>query len=43
MNLKPLYEKIVVKLKDKQEIESNAGIVISVDDNDEGINLQATI
>ena len=31
MNLKPLYEKIVVKLKDKQEIESNAGIVISVD------------
>lgn len=31
MSLKPLYEKIVVKLKDKQEIESNAGIVISVD------------
>ena len=31
MNLKPLYEKIVVKLKDKQEIESNAGIGISVD------------
>ena len=31
MNLKPLYEKIVVKLKDEQEIESNAGIVISVD------------
>ena len=31
MNLVPLYEKIVVKLKDKQEIESNAGIVISVD------------
>ena len=29
--MKPLYEKIVVKLKDKQEIESNAGIVISVD------------
>lgn len=26
MNLIPLYEKIVVKLKDKQEIKSNTGL-----------------
>ena len=27
MNLMPLYEKIVVKLKDKQEIKSETGLV----------------
>lgn len=26
MNLKPLYERIVVKMKDKQEIKTEAGI-----------------
>lgn len=31
MNLKPLYEKIVVKLDDKQETESDAGIIIQTD------------
>ncbi len=31
MNLKPLYEKIVVKMKNKQEIKSSTGITYNLD------------